>query len=112
MRNVFPPWIFESQGGVRAVIDIAIVTAIEESRPDFSQIALSDWLTAQHTKRLGAGCPAIHQDKFHVAPPEAKQNMVPRRDMIDDRCRAPSRDLEWSPLATEVFQLLVIQLRS
>jgi hypothetical protein len=112
MRNVFRPWIFESQDRVRAVIDVAIVIAIGESRPDFSQIALSNWLTALHTKRPWAGCPAIHQNKFHVAPPKAKQNMVSRRDMIDDRCRAPSRDLEWSPLATEVFQLLVIQLRS
>jgi hypothetical protein len=52
--------IFESQDGVRAVIHVAIVIAIGESGPDFSQIALSDWLTAQHTKRLWAGCPAIH----------------------------------------------------
>jgi len=59
-RNVLRPWIFESQDGVRAVIDVAIVIAIGESRPDFSQIAVSDWLTAQHTKRLWAGCPAIH----------------------------------------------------
>jgi hypothetical protein len=52
--------IYESQDGVRAVIDVAIVIAIGESRPDFSQIALSNWLTAQHTKRMRAGCPAIH----------------------------------------------------
>jgi hypothetical protein len=52
--------VFESQDGVRAVIDVAIVIAIGELRPDFSQIALSDWLTAKHTKRLWAGCPAIH----------------------------------------------------
>ena len=51
---------FSRQDGVRAVIEVAIVIAIAESRPDFSQIALSDWLTAQHTKRLRAGYPAIH----------------------------------------------------
>jgi hypothetical protein len=39
--------VFENQDGVRAVIDVAIVIAIGESRPDFSQIALSDWLTAR-----------------------------------------------------------------
>jgi hypothetical protein len=58
--NVFRPWIFESQGGVRAVIDVAMVIAIGQSRPDFSEIGLSDWLTAQHTKSLWAGCPVIH----------------------------------------------------
>jgi hypothetical protein len=59
-RNVFRPWIFQSQDGVRAVIDVAIVIAIGEPRPDFSQIAVSDWLTALHAKRRWAGCPAIH----------------------------------------------------
>ena len=33
------------------------MVAIGELCPDFSQIARSDWLTAQHTDRLRAGVP-------------------------------------------------------
>jgi hypothetical protein len=50
--------------------------AVGEPRPDFSQIARPDWLTAQHTERLRAWRPAIHQYESHVAPPKAKQNTV------------------------------------
>jgi hypothetical protein len=57
-----------------AVIGVAIMVAVEEPGPDFSEIACLDWLTAQHTERLLAGLPAIHQYEFHVAPPSAKQN--------------------------------------
>jgi hypothetical protein len=56
------------------VIRIAIVIAVDEVRPDFSQVACSDRLIAHHTAGLPAGRPAIHQYEFHVAPPNAKQN--------------------------------------
>src|SRR5258708_1994937 len=59
--------IFESQYSLSAVIGVAIMIAVGESRPDFSQIARPDWLTAQHTARLPAGRPAIHQYESHVA---------------------------------------------
>jgi hypothetical protein len=36
----------ERQDGNIAVIDVAIVIAVGEPRCDFSQVALSDWLTA------------------------------------------------------------------
>ena len=68
--------IFESQDGHFAVIGVAIMIAVGEPRPDFSEIARSDWLTTQHTERLRAGRPAIHQYESHVAPPNAKQNTV------------------------------------
>src|ERR1700687_5373616 len=68
--------MFEIQHGASAVIGVAIMIAVGEPRPDFSQIARPDWLAAQHTGRLRAGRPAVHQDESHVAPPNAKQNTV------------------------------------
>ena len=68
--------IFESHDGLFAVIDVAIMIAVGEPRPDFSQIARPDWLTAEHTERLLAGRPAIHQYESHVAPSKAKQDTV------------------------------------
>ena len=68
--------MFEIQHGASAVIGVAIMIAVGEPRPDFSQIARPDWLAAQHTERLRAGRPAIHQYESHVAPPNAKQNTV------------------------------------
>ena len=56
------------------MIRIAIVIAVDEVRPDLSQVAFFDRLTAHHTDGLRARRPAIHQDEFHVAPPNAKQN--------------------------------------
>jgi hypothetical protein len=50
-----------------AVTGVALVLAVGKPRRKFSQVALPDWLTAQRTERLRAGCPAIHQDKFQVA---------------------------------------------
>jgi hypothetical protein len=67
---------FESPDGHFAMIGVAIMIAVAEPRPDFSQIARPDWLTAQHTERLRGGHPAIHQYESHVAPPNAKQNTV------------------------------------
>ena len=58
------------------MISVAIMIAVGERCPDFSQIARPDWLTAQRTERLRAGRPAIHQDESHVALPNAKQNKV------------------------------------
>jgi hypothetical protein len=68
--------ICESHDRTPAVIGVAIMIAVEESGPDFSEIACLDWLAAQHTERLLAGSSAIHQYEFHVAPPSAKQNAV------------------------------------
>ena len=52
-----------------AVTVVALVIAVGEPRRKFSQVALPDWLTAQRTERLRAGCPAIHDDEFHVSRP-------------------------------------------
>jgi hypothetical protein len=71
-----------------AVIDVTIVIAVGEPRCDFSQVALSDWLTAQCTKRLRPGCPAIHHDEFHVPPPNEKQKL--NKQHIRSRRTAPS----------------------
>lgn len=68
--------IVESKDGLFAVIGVAFVIAVKEPRPNFSQIARPDSFTAQHTKRLRSGRPAIHQYESHVAPPNAKQNTV------------------------------------
>jgi len=54
-----------------AVSGVALVIAVGEPRRKFSQVALPDWLTAQRTERLRAGCPAIHQDEFHMSPPHS-----------------------------------------
>src|SRR5215470_10231073 len=54
-----------------AVTGVALVIAVGEPSRKFSQVALPDWLTAERTERLRAGCPAIHQDKFHMPPPRS-----------------------------------------
>src|SRR5713101_6138830 len=53
------------------VIGVALVIAVGEPRCKFSQVALPNWLTAQRTERLRAGCPAIHQDECHMRPPRS-----------------------------------------
>jgi hypothetical protein len=58
------------------VIGVAIVIAVGEARPDFSQVTCFDWLEAAHAKGPWARLPAIHQDEFHVAPPNAKPYAV------------------------------------
>jgi hypothetical protein len=58
------------------VVRVAIVIAIDEVRPDLSQVVFFDRLIAHHAEGLRAGLPAIHQDEFHAAPPDMKQNMV------------------------------------
>jgi hypothetical protein len=54
-----------------AVTGVALVIAVGEPRRKLSQVALLDWLAAQRTERLRAGCPAIHQDEFHMSPPHS-----------------------------------------
>jgi hypothetical protein len=68
--------VFEKQRGALAVIRVAIVVAVDEMRPDFSQVACADRLTAHHAAGVRAGHPAIHHDESHLAPPDAKQNIV------------------------------------
>jgi hypothetical protein len=66
--------IFEKQKRALAVLCVAIVIAVDQIRPEFSQVACFDRLIALDTADLRTGQPAIHQYKFHVAPPNAKQN--------------------------------------
>src|SRR6266550_1872495 len=63
--------LLERWDGKPAVTGVALVIAVGEPRRKFSQVALPDWLTAQRTERLRAGCPAIHQDEFHGRIPVA-----------------------------------------
>jgi hypothetical protein len=68
--------ILDDQDDGFAVTGVTLVIAVGELRPDFSPMAQTDWLTAQRTEELRAGCSVIHQDEFHVAPPNAKENTV------------------------------------
>jgi hypothetical protein len=68
--------IFENQDGIFAVIGVALVIAVGEPCPDFSQITRPDWLTAQHTERLRAGRSAIHQDEIHGVVPRMLRTVV------------------------------------
>jgi hypothetical protein len=72
------------------VIEIALVIAVGEPCCDFAQVAPPDWLTTQRAERLRAGCPAIHQDEFHVPPPKEKQDTV--------QCGGRLSDLEVKPI--------------
>ena len=58
------------------MIRVAIVIAVDEVRPVLSQVAFFNRLIAHHAEGLRAGRSAIHQYKFHLAPPNAKQNTV------------------------------------
>jgi hypothetical protein len=49
-----------------AVISEALVTAVNEARPDFPQIACRNRRLAHHTERFSAGHPAIDQYESHV----------------------------------------------
>ena len=55
-----------------AVTDVAFVIAVEDKCRKLSQVTLLDWLTAQRTARLRARCSAVHEDEFHVPPPNEK----------------------------------------
>jgi hypothetical protein len=58
------------------MVGVAIVIAVGEVRPDFSEVACLDRLEAAHAKGPWARLPAIHQDEFHVTPPNAKPYAV------------------------------------
>jgi hypothetical protein len=55
------------------MVGVAIVIAVGEVRPDFSQVACFDRLEAAHAKEPRARRPVVHHDEFHVAPSNAKQ---------------------------------------
>jgi hypothetical protein len=59
-----------------AVSSVALMIAVGEPRCDVSQVASPEWLTAQRTGRLRAGCPAIHQNELLMPAPNAKRNKV------------------------------------
>ena len=63
--------ILECQDSADTVIGIAIGIAVGESRSDLSQVARADRPGAQRARGLPAGRPAIHQDEFHLTPPNA-----------------------------------------
>src|SRR5216684_8433546 len=63
--------LLEHEDGNLAVTGVARVIAVGEPRSKFSQVALPDWLAARRTERVRAGCPAIHQDEFHMRPPRS-----------------------------------------
>ena len=63
-------------GGNLAVTDVAPVITVREECRKLPQVALPDRLAAQSAERLRLWCPAIHQDEFHVPPPNEKQNTV------------------------------------
>jgi hypothetical protein len=61
------------------------VVAVREPCSDFSQVPPPDRLTAQRTEKIRAGCPAIHQDEFHVCcavGAEQSGLLVAGRDML------------------------------
>ena len=68
--------IFDGKDAALAVAGVAFVIAVAEPRPDLSQIARRDRLAAGRADGLRAGCPAVDQDEFQVAPPNAKQYTV------------------------------------
>jgi hypothetical protein len=61
--------LLERWGGSLAATDVAPVIAVGELSCKFSQIALPDRLTTRRTASLVAGRPAIHEDEFHLPPP-------------------------------------------
>jgi hypothetical protein len=50
------------------VIGVAILIAVGQPRPDFSEVTRPDRLIAHHTQGLLAGRPSIHQYESHMAP--------------------------------------------
>jgi len=68
--------IFQNQGGILAVVGVALVIAVGKPCPDFSQIARPDWLTAQYTERRWAGRSAVHQDESHGVVPRMLRTVM------------------------------------
>src|SRR5258708_7513685 len=63
--------ILECRDSQLDVAEVAVVIAVGETRGEFSQVVLPNWITAQGTKGLRVGCPAVDQDEFHLSPPAA-----------------------------------------
>jgi hypothetical protein len=61
--------IFEKQDRAFAVSCVAIVIAVNEECPDFTQVARSNRLIAHHARGSRAGRPAIDHDETHVVLP-------------------------------------------
>ena len=68
--------IVEKKDGASAMSRVAILIAIDEVRPEFSQVVRSDRLIAHHTQGSRTGRSPIHQDESHVASPDVKKNVV------------------------------------
>src|ERR1700687_5849523 len=88
-----------------AVTDVAIVIAVGQPRCDFSQVGLPDWLTAHGTERLRPGCPAIHQDEFHMPSPMRSRTRYQVGLGPADRLTRPCADIEavCRPIDTPVY---------
>jgi hypothetical protein len=57
-----------------AIAEVTVMIAVGEPRCEFSQVALSDRLTAHGTERSRLGRPAIHQDEFHCPSPNERRS--------------------------------------
>jgi len=64
--------VLERLDGHFAVAEVASLIAVGEAGPELPQVALPDRLTTQRTASLLAGRPTIHDDEFHVSPPNAR----------------------------------------
>ena len=76
-----PRTIFDNRDGAFVMVGVAFAVTVGKSRPDLSQKARPNWLAAKCTLRLRAGCPAIHQDEFHVEPPNESSTPRPMDGM-------------------------------
>ena len=68
------------------MIGVAIVIAVGEPRPDFSDVTRPDRPIAPHTQGSLAGRPFIHQYKSHVAPPDVRSDLL-RKSQTWRNCR-------------------------
>jgi len=59
-----------------AVLELTLVIAIGEPSWNFSQVHPPERLAALRTERWWGRYPAVHQDEFHMPPPNEKQNTV------------------------------------
>jgi hypothetical protein len=58
------------------VIGVAILIAVGQPRPDFSQVTRPDRLIAHHAQGLLAGRPSIHQYESHVSPLKFRSSLL------------------------------------
>ena len=85
----------EYREGGFAVTEVAVVITEGEARGELSQVAFADGLTTQRAQTLSAGISPVHQDEFHMRPPEklvptifaleADPNVVPSSRPIGHR---------------------------